>query len=410
MSGALASTPSLSDPEFWLGNDRDAEFARLRRDNPVSWQPEPPSVWSDGGRGYWALARHADVHTASRNTALFSSAMGTELIDLPVDIARAYSGMLNMDAPEHTRMRDILREEFTPRRVNMLRRRVTQAAAALIERVAQSRGCDFATEIADALPTTVTCQLLGVPAADRTYIAELSRASIPLGDPEFNARHTPLEAADLLIEYGKALIGERRERPTDDLTTVLAHAELDGQPLGDAAAGTFFELLITAGVETTGAAISHGLIALHDHPDQRLALKHADTSGYRMAVEEILRWSTPVIHFRRTALADTEIHGQPIQQGDKLVLFFNSANRDETVFARADGFDITRHPNPHVSFGAGGPHFCLGAHLARLEIATLFRELLQRLGPPELTEAPDYMRSMFFNGVKHLRCSFAPPD
>lgn len=401
-------TPCLSEPSLWSQTDRDDIFARLREHDPVTWQEEPETIWSDGGRGYWAVVRHADVRRVSRETERFVSGLGTELFDLPVAVARAYSGMLNMDAPDHTRFRAYVKAAFSARRVTTLAETVRLTVRAVLDDVCENGSCDFALDVADALPTAVTCDLLGVPAADRQSIASLSRSAVPLGDPQFGDRNDSFQAVADLMEYGRELRNERLRAPSDDLMAVLATSEIDGQRLDEDDVGTFFELLITAGIETTGAAIAHGLIALSQAPGQTAAWRSNFAAGAPAAVEEILRWSTPVVHFRRTAVADTRIAGAEIAGGDKVVVFFNSANRDESVFDDPFRFDLRRTPNPHLTFGGGGPHFCLGAHLARLEIRIMFEELFQTLPDIRLSDEPIYMHSMFFNGVKSLPCEFAP--
>jgi cytochrome P450 len=397
----------LSEPSFWLREDRDDVFARLRSELPVSWQREPQTIWSDGGRGYWAVTRLTDIRDVSKRTDTFVSGEGTELIDLPADVARSFSGLINMDDPEHARLRAIVNAAFTPREIGTLETAVQRRAAEIVDRVCERGECDFATEIADALPTAVICDLLGIPEADREEISRVSRATHPLGDPEFGTFDDALGAARELIEYGKEAMEVRRRSPAADLTTALALA-VDENVLVPDDAGTYFMVLITAGIETTGAATAHGLLALTENPGER-ARWQADVDGLTSsAVEEILRWSTPVVHFRRTAVVDTEIAGRPIAPGDKVVLFYNSANRDEAVFDDPHRFDVGRMPNPHVTFGAGGPHFCLGAHLARLEMKVMFRELFRRLPDIEVSGDPVVMLSMFFNGVKSLPCAFTP--
>jgi cytochrome P450 len=398
----------LSQPSLWDSAERDKVFADLRESDPVSWQEEPKTIWSDRGRGYWAVVRHADVREVSRNTEQFVSGLGTELFDLPVEVARSYSGMLNMDAPEHTRFRSYVAAAFSARSVNGLQESVRSTVSAVIDDVCERGSCDFARDVADALPTSVTCDLLGVPDADRRKVAELSRSAVPLGDPEFGGLDDSFRSANELIAYGKNLRLERLKLPADDLMTLLATAEIDGQHLGADDVGTFFELLITAGIETTGAAIAHGLIALLEHPDQLGRWQSDFDTHAATAVEEILRWSTPVVHFRRTATIDTEVAGTAIAAGDKVLIFFNSANRDGTVFDDPHDFDIGRAPNPHLTLGGGGPHFCLGAHLARLEIRILFEELFRRLPDISISSAPTHMHSMFFNGIKALPCAFTP--
>ncbi len=398
----------LSEPSLWTGAERDDVFAELRAHDPVTWQEEPPTIWSSGGRGYWAVVCHADVRHVSRRSDQFVSGLGTELVDLPIEVARSYSGMLNMDAPEHTRFRAYATSAFSARSVGELETSIRSTANAVLDGVCEAGRCDFARALADPFPTAVICDLLSVPPADRAAVARMSRSTVPLGDPDFGGADDALRAADDLIDYGKGLREERLESRRDDLMTVLATGVIDGKRLDGDDVGTFFELLITAGLETTGAAIAHGLVALSANPDQqRLWLgnfgRHAAS-----AVEEILRWSTPVIHFRRTAVENTEIAGTQIPAGDKVVVFFNSANRDESVFAEPHRFDVSRSPNPHVAFGGGGPHFCLGTHLARLEIRIFFEELFRRLPDIEVSGPPVFMQSMFFNGVKALPCEFTP--
>jgi cytochrome P450 len=352
--------------------------------------------------------RHADVRHVSRSTSTFISGLGTELFDLPLEVARSYSGMLNMDAPDHTRFRAYVKAAFSPGRVRKLDDSVRATVRTLLNSVCEKGQCDFAKDVADALPTAVTCDLLGVPHADRATIAGLSRSAVPLGDPEFGGLEDSFRAANDLIAYGKQLRRERLNTPETDLMTIIATEEIDGRRLGEDEVGTFFELLVTAGIETTGAAIAHGLVALTAHPAQMAAWQSGFSKHANPAVEEILRWSTPVVHFRRTAVRDTEIAETEIAAGDKVVVFYNSANRDESVFEDPYRFDIRRAPNPHLTFGGGGPHFCLGAHLARLEIRVLFEELLEHLDDIHPSGVPSFMQSMFFNGVKALPCEFTP--
>ena len=291
---------------------------------------------------------------ASRATELFVSGHGTELFDLPIDIARAYSGMVNMDPPEHTKMRAIVNIAFSPRRIAALEETVRRRADMIIDAVCARGECDFATEIATALPIAVICDLMGVPEADRAEISRLSRASHPLCDGTFDDAY---RAVRELITYGKELLRARLESPSDDLTTVLAAAEIDHERLGDDDAGTFFELLVTAGTDTTGAAIAHGLIALCDNPDQ-LGLWQADFRQIApTAIDEILRWSTPVVHFRRTASVDTELGGQDIAAGDKIVVFYNSANRDESRIQGSRAIRRDAKHEPPCDFRRGWSSF-----------------------------------------------------
>lgn len=304
--------PCLSQPSFWESAAREDVFANLREHDPVTWQEEPETIWSGRGRGYWAVVRHADVREVSRDTSRFVSGLGTELFDLPVEVARSYSGMLNMDAPEHTRLRAYVKAAFSTRFVNVLRESIRSTIRAILDDVCEDGSCDFARDVADALPTAVTCDLLGIPHADRRTVASLSRSAVPLGDPEFGDLNGSFRAVNELMEYGRQLRLERVRAPADDLMTVLATKEIGGQRLGEDDVGTFFELLVTAGIETTGAAIAHGLIALSGHPDQMALWRSDFATRANSAVEEILRWSTPVVHFRRTAASDTQIAGREI--------------------------------------------------------------------------------------------------
>jgi len=400
--------PCLSEPAFWLRDDREDELARLRREQPVAWQDEPVTDWSPGGRGYWAVLAHAGVRAASRDAQTFVSGLGTELFELPVEVAQLYSGMLNMDAPRHTRLRGIVSTAFSPRYVNLLENAVQRRAAAVVDEVCERGTCDFASDIAEPLPLAVICDMLGVPEQDRLELARLSRVSVPLGDAEFGTFDDAFQAALDLIDYAKDLQRVRRDRPADDLTTLLMQADVEGERLSADEAGSFFELLITAGIETTSASLAHGMIALCRNPAQRERWQREGAAVAPRAVEEVLRWSTPVIHFRRTAAVDTALAGQRIAAGDKVVLFYHSANRDEAVFDDPYRFDLGRNPNPHLAFSGGGPHFCLGAHLARLEMRVMFHELFRRLPDLELAAEPEVMHSMFFNGVKSMPVAFTP--
>ena len=313
-----------------------------------------------------------------------------------------------MDAPEHTRFRAYVASAFSARPIEELETSIRSAANDVIDEVCEAGRCDFAKELADPFPTAVICDLLSVSSADRGAVARMSRSTLPLGDPEYGGADDAFRAANDLIEYGKRLRQERLNARQDDLMTVLATGEIDGKRLDSDEVGTFFELLITAGLETTAAAIAHGLTALSANPAQKHIWLSDFTTHSASAVDEILRWSTPVIHFRRTAVESADIAGTRIAAGEKVVVFFNSANRDESVFVDPERFDVRRSPNPHLTFGGGGPHFCLGTHLARLEIRVFFEELFRRLPDIEVSGAPAFMRSMFFNGVKALPCEFTP--
>jgi cytochrome P450 len=311
-----------------------------------------------------------------------------------------------MDPPRHTQVRNLINRGFTPRRIEAMKGRVRSLAAEIVDAVAAKGECDFVTEIAAELPLLVLADLLGVPHDDRHKLFDWTNRLIGLEDPEYGS---PIEAQAALMElflFFANLANQRREVPTDDLISVLVHAEIDGQKLTPPELSMMFFLLVVAGNETTRNAITGGLLALHDFPGEREKLL-ARRDLLPTAVEEMIRWHTPVMQFRRTATEDTEIAGQRIAENDKVVMFYGAANRDASVFADADHFDVTRSPNPHVGFGIGG-HFCLGASLARAEMRILFEELFDRLPDIRVSGEPERLRSNFINGIKHLPVRFTP--
>jgi cytochrome P450 len=282
-------------------------------------------------------------------------------------------------------------------------------ARRIVDDICEKGECDFVREIAAALPLEIICEMMGIPSSDYQRIFELTNTILGIGDPEYATTIEELMAAGMeLFQYAQALGQGRLEKPTNDITSALMNAEVDGERLSAQEFGSFFILLVVAGNETTRNAISHGMKALTDHPDQRRKWMADFDALAPSAVEEIVRWATPVIHFRRTATEDTELSGQKIKAGDKLVMFYNSANRDEKAFPDPFRFDIARTPNEHVGFGGGGPHFCLGANLARREIAVMFNELLHRLPDIEISGAPDMLFSAFIHGIKRMPCRFTP--
>jgi len=291
---------------------------------------------------------------------------------------------------------------------------VQRSAAAIVDDVIALGECDFVTEVAAKLPLKIICDMMGVPESDYETVFTRSNVILGAGDPEYTPEGTDIVGALLtagyeLSEMVKELGKYRRENPTDDLTSALVNASVDGEQLTDEELGSFFILLVVAGNETTRNAISHGLEQLTLHPDQR-AIWAADFDGVApTAVEEIVRWASPVIFMRRTATRDAELGGKAIKTGDKFLLYYASANRDEAVFDDPYRFDLRRTPNDHVGFGGPGPHFCLGAHLARREITVMYRELFRRVPDIEMTEDPSRLLSSFINGIKHLPCKFSAP-
>lgn len=401
----------LGDVAFWSlpEADRDAAFAVLRRERPVSWHEEFEYPGLPKGPGFWSATRWEEVWTVSRNPELFISGRGSNIGDLPIELLEFFGSMINMDPPRHTKLRLLVNKGFTPRMVARVEEMVRERARLIVDRVAPRGECDFVNDIAAALPLEIICEMMGIAASDHRRIFELTNTILGVGDPEYATTIEQLMAAGMeLFEYAQNLGGERLERPRDDITSTLMHAEVDGERLSAQEFGSFFILLVAAGNETTRNAISHGMKALTDWPDERRKWQ-ADFERYKAtAVEEIVRWASPVIHFRRTAAIDTVLGGQEIKAGDKVVMWYNSANRDAAKFDDPYRFSVARDPNEHVAFGAGGPHFCLGANLARREIAMMFEELFRRLPDIEISGPPDMLLSAFIHGIKRMPCRFTP--
>ena len=401
----------LADQAFWLlpEPEREGAFARLRAERPVSWHEEFEYPGIPKGPGFWSVTRWADVWSVSRTADVFVSGQGSNIGDLPVELLEFFGSMINMDAPRHTKLRLLVNKGFTPRMVARVEEMVRERAAAIVDRVAPLGECDFVHDVAAALPLEIICEMMGIPASDTRRIYELTNTILGVGDPEFATTIPELMSAGMeLFQYAQALGAERLEHPRDDITSTLMHAEVDGERLSAQEFGSFFILLVAAGNETTRNAISHGMKALTDFPDERRKWQ-ADFERHKAtAVEEIVRWASPVIHFRRTAIRDTEIGGQPIAAGQKVVMWYNAANRDAATFADPYRFDVARDPNEHVGFGAGGPHYCLGANLARREIAVMFEELFRRLPDIEISGEPAMLLSAFIHGIKRMPCRFTP--
>ena len=402
----------LGDVEFWsLSHEvREGAFATLRRGRPVSFHEEPELPMLGKGPGFWAITRHEDVLQVSRTPEIFSSAIGgINIIDQPPELGEFFGSMIAMDDPRHARLRRIVSRAFTPGMLRKVEAQVEHAADDVIDAAAEKGRCDFVTEIAAALPLKIICDMMGIPESQYRFVFDRTNIILGAGDPEYVADIA--EALPAIFTAGQelsALMSDlarvREKHPTDDLTTALVQAEVDGEKLSNEEIGSFFVLLVAAGNETTRNAISHGMKALCDYPEQRAAWARDFGALAPTAVEEIVRWATPVIHFRRTATSDTEVGGEKIRAGEKVVMFYNSANRDEAVFADPFRFDVGREPNEHLGYGGPGPHFCLGAHLARREITVMFRELFRRLPDLQITGDPSYLLSFFIHGIKHMPC------
>jgi len=408
----------FADPEFWMAGPevREGAFALLRRDKPLSFHKEfvpPPNVPLPRGPGYWSVTRHADVLEASRRSDLYCSGQGTQIADLPPMFNEFFGSMIAMDDPRHARFRRIVSRGFTPKALGKLEGDVQRRAAELVDAVIDKGECDFVSEIAAPLPLGIICDMMGIPDSQAKFVFDQTNTILGLGDPDYTPEGSDIITAALgaggaLGQLMNEIAEKRKSDPRDDLTSQLLNAEIDGEALTGQELASFFVLLVVAGNETTRNAISHGMKALCDHPDERRKWA-ADFEGVApTAVEEIVRWASPVIHFRRTATQDVVLGGQPIKEGEKVVLWYCSANRDEAAFKDPYRFDVTRSPNEHVGFGGPGAHFCLGANLARREMTVVFRELFRRLPDLEITGAPDMLRSNFIHGIKRMPCAFTP--
>ena len=402
----------LSAPEFWEKSfpEREGAFLKLRREDPIRKFKEIDFIPGlPVGDGFYAITRHADILEISRQPEFFCSGSGaTSINDLPTEMLEFYGSMINMDDPRHARLRGLVSKSFTPRVMQTLMDDVQRTAVDVLERVRPLRSCDFVTEVSMRLPLKIICQMMGIPESQYDFVLAKSNIILSSGDPEYIPEGSDLiqafmaagaEVAGMMADVG----AHKRSHPGDDLTSALVTAELDGERLTDQELASFFILLLAAGNETTRNAISHGLVALAANPDQRALWMHDFESIAPTAVEEIVRWATPVVFMRRTATRDVTVGGHQFHEGDKCILFYNSANRDDRVFPDPYRFDVRRDPNFHVGFGGPGPHFCLGAHLARREITVMFRELFQRVPNMRITSEPDRLRSGFINGIKHLQ-------
>jgi methyl-branched lipid omega-hydroxylase len=403
----------LSDTAFWglpLA-ERASAFALLRAQSP-RFYAEPEVPFSEKGPGYYALVRYADVAEASRRPEVFCSGKGaTNIADLPAEFNEYFGSMINMDDPRHARLRRIVSRAFSPRMIAKFEADVRRAATAIVDDLLATGPCDFVPNVSARLPLKIICDMMGVP--DDRYEMVLANTNIILSgfDPEFLSEDLDvavtqiLGAGQALADLVTGLAAARAQAPADDLVSALVTANIDGEQLTSAELASFFILLVVAGNETTRTALSHALLLLTGFPEQRALLLADLEARLEGAVEEIVRHASPVIFMRRTLTRDYTMNGQDYREGDKVVLFYYSANRDETVFAEPERFDITRSPNPHLGFGGAGPHFCLGAHLARRELTVMLRELLTRV--PAITAGePDRLLSSFVNGIKRLPCQF----
>lgn len=401
----------LNDPERFVRMEHHAMFTKLRAEDPVHWQQD-----DFRGGGYWNVVKHADLIEVNRDTATFSSEIGGTMImsgQFPVgedpDAMMDTRGvlMLDMDPPKHTRYRLLVNKGFTPRMIGLIEQALRHRAALIVDNVIERGTADFVDDIASELPLQAIAEIMGVPQEDRRKLFEWSNRMVGAGDPEYMADDTG-DAFVELFTYVNGLAAERRTDPHDDIVTKLLNAEIEGEQLSELEFDMFMMLLAVAGNETTRNATAHGMYALLTHPEQFELLKSDPEARIDDAVEEVLRWASPVLHFRRTATADTEIRGRQIKAGDRVVIWHISANRDEDVWDDPFVFDITRNPNPHVAFGGGGSHFCLGANLARMELKLILTELVTRLPDMQLAGEPQRLLSNFIGGIKHMPVKWTP--
>ena len=390
----------LNDLDVWQQGVPHEQFKWLRENDPVYFQSQPD------GPGYWCLTKHEDIVKASKNFHGFSSAKGMHITD-PINGAELM--LINMDPPGHTRLRNLVSKGFHPRMITALEDKIREVVTEILDTVGPKGECDFVTDIAAEPPLIVICELAGVPPEDRHKIFSWSNTLIGTGnDPEYSpgmeaAQNTFVE----MNNYANLLAEFRRHEPREDLVSAIANAEIDGDRLGDLEISVFFVVLMIAGNETTRNLIAGGMRALCEHTDQAERLK-GDPELFKPMVEEMLRYVSPVNYFRRTATEDFEMRGKQVKAGEKVVMWYTSGNRDEEVFENSMTFDVGRRVNPHVAFGGGGPHFCLGFSLAQLEIKVMFEELFRRLPDVKISGPVQRLRSNFINGTRHMPVGFTP--
>ena len=413
----LTSDIELEDLDLWVGPRETLiqSFATLRADAPRAFMSE---LTPEGNRhgGYYALTSYSDIVEVSKRPNDFCSKFGINVGTMPPDLAEHFGSIIAMDNPRHARIRRIVAQRFAPRALDDLKANVEILAAEIISGIAERGECDFVTEVAALLPLRIIIDMMGIPRTYEKFIFEVTNRLLGSTDPEYvpdqsrAGLRANLQAASQELEsLVRELAQERTKNPQNDLITQLVTENADGEKLTHQELASFFNLLVGAGNETTRNAISHGMLALSNNPEQR-ALWQGDFDRYAPgAAEEIVRFASPVLHMRRTVTADgVRLGDHEFLEGDKVVMWYFSANRDESVFTSPDLFDIARDPNPHIAYGAAGQHFCLGAHLARREITAAFREIFRQL--PDITAVgePQYLRANFIHGIKHLPCQYTP--
>jgi cytochrome P450 len=413
--GGRAYDPiDLSSRAFWATSaaDRERSFATLRAERPISWHPpvEDSLMPDPADPGFWAVTRHADIVAVSRNSDVFLSGKGVLFENVPEDVLEASQSFLAMDPPRHTLIRKVVHAAFTPRQVRRIEDSIKDNAKAIVTELREAgSGADFVEHCSKEIPVRTLSDMVGIPESDRHAVADAADALVSWGDPDFLNGRNPLEVLVTnqmyLHQVALALAAERRENPGDDLFSALVHAEVEGARLTDAEIAAFFVLLSVAGNDTTRQTISHGMKGLTDFPEQRAWLMGAFEERIGTAIEEFVRWATPVMTFRRTAATDYELGGQRIAAGEKVVMFYSSGDRDDDAFVQPERFDLSRNPNPHLGFGGGGRHFCLGAHVARAQLRAIFSELLTQIPDLQLGE-PSYATGNFIHAIRSMACTW----
>ncbi len=398
----------ISSGEFWARSfdERDETFAKLRRETPVSWHPPTEFPFPHDETGFWGVVKNDDINTVSRQTRRFGSRHGVSLDPVPLDLVLSLSFFLTMDAPEHARYRGLVSAAFTPRQVRLIDEQIRVAAADIVGDLVGAGDVDFVEHCAARLPMRTIADMMGVPESERLSAARAGDAVIGRGDPAFGDPADPIgtitKARDHLYALGADLAHHRRQHPADDLLTNLVQAEVDGQRLTDDDIGAFMVLFTVAGNDTTRNTTTLATVALDQNPAQKTYLKEDFDARIMPAIDEFIRHGSPVMQFTRTALEDCELGGQHIAEGDKVCVFYCSGNRDEAVFEHPAEFDLSRPTNPHVGFGGGGPHFCVGVGLAKSQLRALFGELLTRVPDLTVTGQPEFMAGNFIRGIHSL--------
>jgi len=410
----------LADPDLWKRPEWVIEgaFQTLRRERPVSFHRE----FGHGdlikqGPGFWALTRYEDIERASRDHETFISGPGISIWDFPPEMASSFHHMGNEDGARHTRLRRIVSRAFTPKILEHLRAVIEQEARAIVDSIIDRGEVDFVSEVGGRLPVRIICEMIGIPQEHHEFVYRKSDIAIRVADPAYllgsgDVEKTFGEIAAAGFEMAvllQQLSQERIKNPTDDILSTLMNSDIDGEALTETELIQFFILLTVAGNETTRNALAWGMHALSEYPEQKATWAGDVTGLSDTATNEVIRWATPVIYFRRTAARATEIGGQAIAEGDKVVMFYRSGNRDESVFANPYAFDVTRaNRPPHMAFGGGGPHHCLGAHLARMEVSAMFGEILRRIPDIHVVGTPVRPGGNLAHGLDELRCAFTP--